>query len=636
MSKINIYINYLNDTAVLEVFDYVSLNSIKEISKSIFDIRGNCKLIYNKVIDLKGKENSSIRDLFGNTDVFSLDLVRDNSNNSASTDFSSLKAGNGSTIKQRLRSLAMKQQKTNDSEFMCSCKKNFIKFYCRICLTFYCDSCMNLKNHKNHNKIELKIENIKASIHEYLNIQMQIVNDISKDFTEFVMNSSHSELLNEKDKSEKSKKENEEEENEEDEESEYSDYDIKKKRTKIRTIRKLINSLNTLHNRYISEVDEMNISENCSKLILLTTSSAYYSRIGMLERSLDYLRKENDKLKNFENNDSGSEEDTKRSKNTSKYNLEKNLKSLIKENNFNNQIKTINQKLYENSVKNTDNENKDLFDLTEHIHSKNFKNLLDENSKKGSRYNSEEKEIKIKKINEKSNNDKSLKFFNSLKSKNVNIVNCDINSDGLTKGLLNVYKINKETKIKDYKNKQLENLMKFKNEIGFGKPKVKEKINKTFSETHYSANSSKLSANFNNNLKRDKEKNKKILDSFKMQNRETLEKRARMNKSKLMEVNSNDDNKTENTSSYNDMTSMNKKMSQKKFKEFEDFRNKMKNSNKNVDNKRKVNASKNKNVSNSQMKSRKTKNDLIDKFKKTNMSKDKRNKRSKFFNIFRN
>ena len=129
MSKINIYINYLNDTAVLEVFDYVNLNSIKEISKSIFDVRGNCKLIYNKVIDLKGKENSSIRDLFGNTDVFSLDLVRDNNNNSVSTDFSSLKAGAGGTIKQRLRSLAMKQQKSNDSEFMCSCKKSFIKFF---------------------------------------------------------------------------------------------------------------------------------------------------------------------------------------------------------------------------------------------------------------------------------------------------------------------------------------------------------------------------------------------------------------------------------------------------------------------------------------------------------------------------
>lgn len=625
MSKINIYINYLNDTAVLEVFDYVNLNSIKEISKSIFDVRGNCKLIYNKVIDLKGKENSSIRDLFGNTDVFSLDLVRDNNNNSVSTDFSSLKAGTGGTIKQRLRSLAMKQQKSNDSEFMCSCKKSFIKFFCRICLSFHCENCMNLRNHKNHNKIELKIENIKSSIHEYLNIQMQIVNDISKEFTEYVMNSSHAELLNEKDKSEKSKNENEEEENEEDEESEYSDDDIKKKRTRIRTIRKLINSLNILHNRYVNEVDEMNISENCSKLILLTTSSAYYSRIGMLERSLDYLRKENSKLKQNEDDEISSDEDTKRSKNKGRDNLANNLKSLIKENNFNNQIKSINQKVYENSVKNTDNENRDFLDLTEHIHSKNFKSLLDENSKKGSRYNSEEKDLKMKKPNENSKNDKSLKFFNSLKSKNVNIVNCDINSDSLTKGLLNVYKINKETKIKDYKNKQIENLMKFKNEIGFGKNKVKEKINKTFSETHYSANSSKLSVNFNNNLKRDKEKNKKILDSFKIQNRETLEKRAKMNKSRMKDMESND-NRTENTSSIREMATMNKKMSQNKFKEFEDFRNKMKNSNKNVVKNNRSNISKVRKNSNSKV--RKNKNDLINKFKNTNMSKNK-NRKSK-------
>lgn len=484
---------------------------------------------------------------------------------------------------------------------------------------------MNLRNHKNHNKIELKIENIKSSIHEYLNIQMQIVNDISKEFTEYVMNSSHAELLNEKDKSEKSKNENEEEENEEDEESEYSDDDIKKKRTRIRTIRKLINSLNILHNRYVNEVDEMNISENCSKLILLTTSSAYYSRIGMLERSLDYLRKENSKLKQNEDDEISSDEDTKRSKNKGRDNLANNLKSLIKENNFNNQIKSINQKVYENSVKNTDNENRDFLDLTEHIHSKNFKSLLDENSKKGSRYNSEEKDLKMKKPNENSKNDKSLKFFNSLKSKNVNIVNCDINSDSLTKGLLNVYKINKETKIKDYKNKQIENLMKFKNEIGFGKNKVKEKINKTFSETHYSANSSKLSVNFNNNLKRDKEKNKKILDSFKIQNRETLEKRAKMNKSRMKDMESND-NRTENTSSIREMATMNKKMSQNKFKEFEDFRNKMKNSNKNVVKNNRSNISKVRKNSNSKV--RKNKNDLINKFKNTNMSKNK-NRKSK-------
>ena len=153
LKKLNFKVEYLGRIKSTEIATNKTIEYLIEVLKNLFyPITTKIKILYNQS-DIIPFSKYTLGDFFKLQNQINLKIVSQN------------------YTKPNSNYLNSKNKKFNDNlNFLCLCGKDIIKYYCRDCKIFICDSCKFNSIHNNHRTLKIDTNNLIDSIKLYANI----------------------------------------------------------------------------------------------------------------------------------------------------------------------------------------------------------------------------------------------------------------------------------------------------------------------------------------------------------------------------------------------------------------------------------------------------------------------------------
>jgi hypothetical protein len=153
LKKLNFKVEYLGRIKSTEIPTNKTIEYLIEVLKNLFyPITTKIKILYNQS-DIIPFSKYTLGDFFKLQNQINLKIVSQN------------------YTKPNSNYLNSKNKKFNDNlNFLCLCGKDIIKYYCRDCKIFICDSCKFNSIHNNHRTLKIDTNNLIDSIKLYANI----------------------------------------------------------------------------------------------------------------------------------------------------------------------------------------------------------------------------------------------------------------------------------------------------------------------------------------------------------------------------------------------------------------------------------------------------------------------------------
>ena len=153
LKKLNFKVEYLGRIKSTEIPTNKTIEYLIEVLKNLFyPITTKIKILYNQS-DIIPFSKYTLGDFFKLQNQINLKIVSQN------------------YTKPNSNYLNSKNKKFNDNlNFLCLCGKDIIKYYCRDCKIFICDSCKFNSIHNNHRTLKIDTNNLIDSIKLYANV----------------------------------------------------------------------------------------------------------------------------------------------------------------------------------------------------------------------------------------------------------------------------------------------------------------------------------------------------------------------------------------------------------------------------------------------------------------------------------
>ena len=153
LKKLNFKVEYLGRIKSTEIATNKTIEYLIEVLKNLFyPITTKIKILYNQS-DIIPFSKYTLGDFFKLQNQINLKIVSQN------------------YTKPNSNYLNSKNKKFNDNlNFLCLCGKDIIKYYCRDCKIFICDSCKFNSIHNNHRTLKIDTNNLIDSIKLYANV----------------------------------------------------------------------------------------------------------------------------------------------------------------------------------------------------------------------------------------------------------------------------------------------------------------------------------------------------------------------------------------------------------------------------------------------------------------------------------